>query len=333
MSRVLFSGNNQITMTFKEHEANAKANPIRAVGVDVVKHKNQCDFIVAHTHGKVFKVVDYITGHELDREQNGYGNYVLILHDNNIATLYAHLSNVSVVEGQTVVQGQKLGFMSNTGNAHSGAHLHFETRQYKGTPNKANLHDKSTFTILNAENYLDADLPVNSTPAKAVGFLDYVQIGNDGILRCGGWAYKGKGEQVVTIKLFAGNKAIAQFDMLANKSRPDVKSVMKYNTDKVGFSGAYDMDRLDNNVYTVKAYVGQEVLKNTFTLDWEKELDENSYLDYPSGSGEYYRVRLAYNDEKSSLGSFRKWLGAFNTWNANKDKGYHVYNAEGKQLD
>ena len=87
MSRVLFSGNNQITMTFKEHEANAKANPIRAVGVDVVKYKNQCDFIVAHTHGKVFKVVDYITGHELDREQNGYGNYVLILHDNNIATI------------------------------------------------------------------------------------------------------------------------------------------------------------------------------------------------------------------------------------------------------
>lgn len=333
MSRVLFSGNNQITMTFKEHEANAKANPLRAVGVDVVKHKNQCDFIVAHTHGKVFKVVDYITSHELDREQNGYGNYVLILHDNNIATLYAHLSNVSVMEGQTVVQGQKLGFMSNTGNAHSGAHLHFEVRQFKGTPNKANLHDKSTFTILNAEKYLDADLPASATPVKAVGFLDYVDIDNDGILRCGGWAYKGKGEQIVTVKILNGNNTVAKFDVIANKSRPDVKSAMQYNTDKVGFTGGFDMNKINDGTFIIKAYVGQEMLKNTFTVSWKKELDENSYLDYPSGSEEYYRVRLAYNDEKSSLGSFRKWSGAFNTWNANKDKGYHVYNAEGKQLD
>lgn len=333
MSRVLYNGNNQITMTFKEHEANAKANPIRAVGVDVVKHKNQCDFIVAHTHGKVFKVIDYITEHELDREQNGYGNYVLILHDNNIATLYAHLSNVSVVEGQTVVQGQKLGFMSNTGNAHSGAHLHFETRQYKGTPNKANLHDKSTFTILNAEKYLDADLPMPSTTVKATGYLDYVQIDDNDIMRCGGWAYKGKGEQVVTIKVLEYGKTVAKFDVIANGSRPDVKSAMNYATDKVGFNGAYDFGKLENGLYTINAYIGEDMLKNSFTVENKKKLSENSYPDYAPNGNDYYRVRKTFADSKTSLGSFRKWTGAYNTWNGNKDKGYHIYNTSGKQLD
>ena len=55
----------------------------------------------------------------------GYGNKVVIDHNNGMKTVYAHLSSISVTVGQVVSQGQKLGVMGSTGNS-TGIHLHFE---------------------------------------------------------------------------------------------------------------------------------------------------------------------------------------------------------------
>lgn len=52
------------------------------------------------------------------------GNYVVIKHDNNIYTQYAHLDVISVHEGQTVHKGQVVGGIGDTGRA-TGVHLHF----------------------------------------------------------------------------------------------------------------------------------------------------------------------------------------------------------------
>jgi murein DD-endopeptidase MepM/ murein hydrolase activator NlpD len=52
------------------------------------------------------------------------GNYVVIKHDNNIYTQYAHMDVISVSAGQTVKKGQVLGGMGDTGRA-TGVHLHF----------------------------------------------------------------------------------------------------------------------------------------------------------------------------------------------------------------
>jgi murein DD-endopeptidase MepM/ murein hydrolase activator NlpD len=57
----------------------------------------------------------------------GYGNYVVIRHDNGYETLYAHLSQVYVVQGQWVAQGEAVGAEGATGWA-TGPHLHFEVR-------------------------------------------------------------------------------------------------------------------------------------------------------------------------------------------------------------
>ena len=46
---------------------------------------------------------------------------------NRLYTLYGHLSSVNVSVGQTVTQGQVIGYSGNTGNSY-GAHLHFEVR-------------------------------------------------------------------------------------------------------------------------------------------------------------------------------------------------------------
>ncbi len=54
-----------------------------------------------------------------------YGNYVEIDHGNGYRTLYAHMSSISVTQGQAVSQGQEIGKVGSTGNS-TGNHCHFE---------------------------------------------------------------------------------------------------------------------------------------------------------------------------------------------------------------
>lgn len=60
----------------------------------------------------------------------GYGNYIVIQHDNGTQTLYSHNSRNIVASGQTVVQGQVVGYIGSTGKS-TGPHLHFEIRGAK----------------------------------------------------------------------------------------------------------------------------------------------------------------------------------------------------------
>ena len=58
----------------------------------------------------------------------GFGNYITIAHNDGFATIYAHLSNLSVASGSIVSAGEQIGTVGNSGNSY-GPHLHFETRQ------------------------------------------------------------------------------------------------------------------------------------------------------------------------------------------------------------
>lgn len=55
----------------------------------------------------------------------GYGNMIMVDHGNGWQSLYAHLSSIKVVCGQSVDQGTIIGAIGSTGHS-SGAHLHFE---------------------------------------------------------------------------------------------------------------------------------------------------------------------------------------------------------------
>ncbi len=57
----------------------------------------------------------------------GYGLYVVVKHPNGTQTLYAHLSSLSIAAGDSVVAGQTIGGVGNTGRS-TGNHLHFEVR-------------------------------------------------------------------------------------------------------------------------------------------------------------------------------------------------------------
>jgi murein DD-endopeptidase MepM/ murein hydrolase activator NlpD len=63
---------------------------------------------------------------------DGYGNLVFIDHGRGISTGYAHQSSIAVSNGQTVTQGQVIGYVGCTGHCF-GPHLHFEVR-VNGTP-------------------------------------------------------------------------------------------------------------------------------------------------------------------------------------------------------
>jgi murein DD-endopeptidase MepM/ murein hydrolase activator NlpD len=54
-----------------------------------------------------------------------YGNLIVLRHDFDLSTRYAHLSAFNVKPGQAVKRGDVIGFVGSTGRS-TGAHLHYE---------------------------------------------------------------------------------------------------------------------------------------------------------------------------------------------------------------
>ncbi len=59
--------------------------------------------------------------------KGGYGNAVIVQHEGNVATLYAHMSALRTSVGDQLEAGDLLGLVGSTGYS-TGPHLHFETR-------------------------------------------------------------------------------------------------------------------------------------------------------------------------------------------------------------
>ena len=95
-------------------------------GVDVAY--NQGTPILAADDG----VVVAATTSLLNGQMVGYGNYVIVAHRNNFFSLYGHMLGFQVKAGDTVHQGQLIGYEGSTGNS-TGPHVHFEYR-YGGQP-------------------------------------------------------------------------------------------------------------------------------------------------------------------------------------------------------
>jgi murein DD-endopeptidase MepM/ murein hydrolase activator NlpD len=70
--------------------------------------------------------------------EQGYGTFVVIDHNIDYMTLYAHLTEVFVKEGDVVAQGEIIGTIGSTGNS-TGPHLHFEIRDFGQRTNPLDL--------------------------------------------------------------------------------------------------------------------------------------------------------------------------------------------------
>lgn len=146
MSRILKNYANKISYSYQKgiHEA------IDIIG-DNNKNNNSgyLDYIISHSAGKIVELrKNYQTN---DKTGSSYGNYILIKHDNNFYTLYAHLKygSINLNLNDIVTKGQVIGYMGNTGMA-KGAHLHFEVRD---------INNKK----IDPTKYIDTDLPVIET--------------------------------------------------------------------------------------------------------------------------------------------------------------------------
>ena len=67
-------------------------------------------------------------------KMSGYGNLIIIEHQNGYRSMYGHLKSYSVKEGQAVMRGEVIGFSGATGNV-TGPHLHFEVNRKGKTLN------------------------------------------------------------------------------------------------------------------------------------------------------------------------------------------------------
>ena len=104
-----FPASNRISSTMKQRWGRAHT------GVDVDAAGASGCPIVAADGGTVI----------LSSWYGGYGNCVIIDHNNGYKTLYGHMSSLAVSEGQSVSAGQTIGIVGMTGSA-TGEHLHFE---------------------------------------------------------------------------------------------------------------------------------------------------------------------------------------------------------------
>ena len=76
----------------------------------------------------------------------GYGNLVILRHDNHLETYYAHLDRRLVNPGQLVKAGEVIGIGGNTGRSR-GNHLHFETRYLGQHFNPARIIDFQNYKL------------------------------------------------------------------------------------------------------------------------------------------------------------------------------------------
>ena len=123
--------------------------------------------------------VDWVqawNGHSTSGDQS-YGNLVRIRHaDYNggkLQTLYAHLKESKVKYGQTVKEGELIGYSGNTGNS-TGPHLHFEVRLNGTRCNPLNWLDDD-FSVARSTvrlgSYTSVNRPAEGAAAPALQTL------------------------------------------------------------------------------------------------------------------------------------------------------------------
>jgi murein DD-endopeptidase MepM/ murein hydrolase activator NlpD len=114
----------------------------------------------------------------------GYGNLVILRHNNRLETYYAHLSRRLVNPGQTVKAGDTIGLGGSTGRSR-GPHLHFETRYLGQHFNPARIIDFQNYKLACDTLYIGGKaLKTNTDPIPSAtqnvqqnnGYPQYITI-------------------------------------------------------------------------------------------------------------------------------------------------------------
>lgn len=153
-----FTGSYPITLDFGETwgKTYTKANPHKGIDYGCPEGTP----ILAAADGTILNV---------GFAQTGYGNYVIVQHEDGSGTVYAHLRAWKYGMYRKVQKGEVIGWSGNTGNS-SGPHLHFEYRSKASDFRTA--EDPKPFM----QSVLDKD-PIDSTPATEKPEFEHVEPG------------------------------------------------------------------------------------------------------------------------------------------------------------
>ncbi len=103
-------------------------NPLPGARLSQGLHYNNAVDLANICGSNVLAAMDGIVSIADDVGWNGgFGQYIIINHDNRIRTAYGHLSKILVIQGQEVLSGQTIALVGNTGYS-TGCHTHFEVR-------------------------------------------------------------------------------------------------------------------------------------------------------------------------------------------------------------
>jgi len=116
------------------------------------------DTVVAAFQGKI-RIARFNRG--------GYGNVVIIRHNNGLETVYAHLSKLLVEPGQEVLPGEVVGLGGNTGRSY-GSHLHFEIRYLGKAVDTEDVIDYKTGDVKNSALILYKEDFVNKYDLRSI---------------------------------------------------------------------------------------------------------------------------------------------------------------------
>lgn len=96
----------------------------------------------------------------------GYGNAVIVQHNDGTQSLYGHLSGINTKVGDTVAAGQVIGKMGSTGRS-SGSHLHFQINKAGARSHKEGLLDTQAW-LSGAKNSKTIEATRMTTASSAV---------------------------------------------------------------------------------------------------------------------------------------------------------------------
>ncbi len=105
-------------------------------GIDIAAHPGEPVYAIAG--GDVIYAGDGL---------RGYGNVVIIRHDKQMTSLYAHNSELKVHQGDHVAQGTLVALLGSTGHS-TGPHVHFEVREGDAAVDPKTLLPKSTYAAV-----------------------------------------------------------------------------------------------------------------------------------------------------------------------------------------
>lgn len=122
--------------------------PMRRHPVTGVLRPHQGTDFGAPRGNKIFAAADGVISRR-SFDKRGFGNYLMIKHDDSRTTLYGHMSRIAegMKVGVPVKRGQVIGYVGATGLA-TGPHLHYELRvnNRQVNPLKTSIPDKEHLT-------------------------------------------------------------------------------------------------------------------------------------------------------------------------------------------